>query len=140
MRIFPKKYKHRCPAKVQLNPNILDCSNYQEPCLLDLVLMKLGLVRKAWVDDTLMFARHVNKRLDEHREVVESLSQTDFFVQHWWHSDHLATQDDYLMKLFYVVHGEWPEPSNQYKFKVRARPDILGQCKLKEYRQNVTIN
>lgn len=89
----------------------------------------------------LNFARSVGKRLDEHREVVEAISQkTDLFDVCWWHASHLATTDDYLMRLYYIVHNTWPidttenirQPTGEY---VRNRPAILGPCRLPEYPQ-----
>lgn len=95
----------------------------------------------------LNFARTVGKRLDEHREVVEQLDQdTDFFQRFPWHAGHMATQDDYLMRLYHMVHGTWPEdkldgeqagkwrqPTGEI---VRPRPLVLGACRLPEYHMN----
>ncbi|MGF1871966.1 hypothetical protein [Photobacterium indicum] len=82
------------------------------------------------------FARSVAKRLDEHRELAQSIEKhTDLFSQCPWHIGHMATQDDYLMKLFYLRHGEFPAintPTDLLGF-VRPRPLILGVCRLPEY-------
>nr|WP_012219801.1 hypothetical protein [Vibrio sp. 23023]ABX76988.1 Conserved hypothetical protein [Vibrio sp. 23023] len=101
-----------------------------------------GFVMKSTIDDQLNFARSVAKRLDEHREVVESIeNNTSFFQTHPWHANHLATQDDYLMRLFKLVHGHFPDTSSQGQNKavfdgkfVRARPPVLGECQLPEIR------
>ena len=104
--------------------------------VIDRVLSRLGLVRKSEIDAALDFARNVSKRLDEHRELVESISgDTDLFDQKSWHIGHMATQDDYLMRLFYLRHGCWPRTDTLSGLQgyVRARPDILGQCSLPEF-------
>ena len=99
----------------------------------------------------LNFAHCIGKRLDEHRELVESiLNNTDLFERCPWHIEHMATQDDYLMRLFYLDHGfwadhdtmsEWPERRQPYhasrpRMWVRPRPAILCKdvkCRLPEY-------
>lgn len=87
----------------------------------------------------LQFGNSVNKRLDEHRELVQSIeSSTSLFSDKPWHVTHMATQDDYLMRLFHMVHGCWPDEPNLQKLmmtgqSVRARPNILGDCCLPEY-------
>jgi hypothetical protein len=109
--------------------------------MLNYLLARLGLVRLKDVRDQLNFARTVGKRLDEHREVVEQIEQqTPLFRDAWWHAGHMATQDDYLMRLYYLVHGTWPEdapttPTGRQVSgeMVRARPSILGPCRLPEY-------
>jgi len=52
----------------------------------------------------------------------------------------MATQDDYLMRIYFICYGYYPE-TNPDKFysKVRKRPDILGGCGLPEYQNNLTI-
>lgn len=80
------------------------------------------------------FARNVAKRLDEHRELVQSIEQnTNLLETHQWHIGHLATQDDYLMWLFFLRYGIWPIEGNQLEnfmvdMVVRPRPAILGKC------------
>jgi hypothetical protein len=87
----------------------------------------------------LQFGNSVNKRLDEHRELVQSIEvSTSLFSDKPWHVAHMATQDDYLMRLFKMVHGSWPDEPNQNKrmmtgLPVRTRPSILGECGLPEY-------
>jgi hypothetical protein len=91
----------------------------------------------------LHFARSVGKRLDEHRELVESIEETSFFRDRWWHIGHMAVQDDYLMRLYFIVYGCWPEDSTGGRYGpprmqstgeiVRPRPHILGPCLLPEY-------
>lgn len=82
------------------------------------------------------FARDVSKRLDEHRELVESIQKNTLLLEtHPWHINHLSTQDDYLMWLFYLRNGEWPIQGKiingnfPVDMAVRPRPEILGQCK-----------
>lgn len=100
--------------------------------MIDFLIRKMGYVKKSEIDNKLNFARDISKRLDEHREVVEAIEQkTVLFRQAEWHSWHMATQDDYLMRIFYLVNGEWPENSNRWR--VRPRPEILGACRLPEY-------
>ncbi|RYY74553.1 MAG: hypothetical protein EOO52_13390 [Gammaproteobacteria bacterium] len=78
------------------------------------------------------YARNIAKRLDEHRELVESIeSSTNLLTQKSWHVGHLATQDDFLMKLFYLRHGQWPVGAaveTGVFGHVRSRPKILGEC------------
>ncbi|ECS2986249.1 hypothetical protein F9V60_22490 [Salmonella enterica subsp. enterica serovar Virchow] len=93
--------------------------------------------------EKLNFARSVGKRLDEHREVVEAIErETNFFHEPTtkWHLAHMATQDDYLMRLYFIVHKCWPDEALGAKKKmqtngeyVRPRPLILGPCGLPEY-------
>lgn len=105
--------------------------------LLDVSAARLGYVRRSVLVDKLQFARSVGKRLDEHREVVEAMAESGFFEGRWWHVSHMATQDDYLMRIYHVVHGSWPEDftetgrqhSGEY---VRPRPALLGPCRLPE--------
>jgi hypothetical protein len=75
---------------------------------------KLGFAPKSEVVDKLQFARSVGKRLDEHREVVEAIAtSTSLFVDSPWHISHMAVQDDYLMRLYHMVHGCWPDDSTR---------------------------
>lgn len=82
------------------------------------------------------FAFNVAKRLDEHRELVEDLLVNSFYLskpeKHDWRITHLATQDDYLMYLFYLRHGQWPLDQPSLKMAgagyYRDRPLVLGQC------------
>lgn len=105
--------------------------------MLDRLAEYFGFVRKATVSKNLQFARSVGKRLDEHREVVESMEESGFFEGKWWHVGHMATQDDYLMRLYYMVYKSWPgddaetqrQSTGEY---VRPRPKILGPCRLPE--------
>lgn len=64
---------------------------------------RLGYVHSSALIEKLQFARCVGKRLDEHREVVEAMEESGFFENKWWHVSHMATQDDYLMRLYYFV-------------------------------------
>lgn len=107
--------------------------------MLDSLAAKLGFIRKSDVIRNLQFARSVGKRLDEHREVVEAIeAKTPLFNrdQGYWHAGHMAIQDDYLMRLYYMVHGCWPDDSVLHQRNgevVRPRPHILGECNLPEY-------
>ena len=88
----------------------------------------------------LHFARNVAKRLDEHRELVEAISEhTSLLDDREWHVGHLAAQDDYLMRLYYLVNREWPCGDERRMQELRARfghvrprPSILGVCALPE--------
>ena len=111
--------------------------------MLNTIAAKLGFVRLGDIRQQLNYGYSVAKRLDEHREVVEQLHlHTSLLDQCYWHANHLATQDDYLMRLFYLVHDCWPEeaqngrsPRNGSKIhpQVRARPAVLGPCQLPEW-------
>lgn len=94
-------------------------------------------MKKKELKELLQFARSVDKRLDEHRELVESIrDNTNLFKTHEWHITHMATQDDYLMRIFYICYEYYPE--NAPHTNVRKRPDILGACGLPEYETNLT--
>lgn len=97
----------------------------------------LGFIRKSAVHEQLQFARSVGKRLDEHREVVEAMEESGFFDGKWWHVGHMATQDDYLMRLYHMVYGSWPADFADNRRQstgefVRPRPKILGPSRLPE--------
>jgi len=98
---------------------------------------KLGFVPKSEVIAKLQFARSVGKRLDEHREVVNAIAaSTSLFQDCPWHIDHMAVQDDYLMRLYRMVHGHWPSDSDRCQVTgevVRSRPAVLGKCGLPEF-------
>lgn len=107
-------------------------------------LSLLGFIPTSVIREKLHFARTVGKRLDEHREVVERLAdESDFLVRFPWHVGHLATQDDYLMRLYHLVHGTWPDDEtctsvgglwrHRSGEVVRLRPKVLGACRLPEY-------
>lgn len=86
--------------------------------------------------ESIDFAFNVAKRLDEHRETVEDLLvNTNYLAtqeEHPWRISHLATQDDYLMYLFYLRHSIWPldkiTPKLAKLGPYRSRPRILGPC------------
>lgn len=113
--------------------------------LFDSLLGKLGYVRRPYVKSQLDYAYSVGKRLDEHREMVEGISQQrcrccgNQLVQDEHLIRHMATQDDYLMRLYRMVHGSWPENSatatslQKSGELVRPRPSVLGTCGLPEY-------
>jgi hypothetical protein len=109
--------------------------------MLDILAAKLGFVRKADVLRNLQFARSIGKRLDEHREVVEAIeANTVLFDKNaeYWHAAHMATQDDYLMRLYYMVHESWPDDlvwQQRNGEVVRPRPIVLGECRLPEYKK-----
>lgn len=108
---------------------------------IDKVFSLCGLVRRSVIIKQLNYSRNVAKRLDEHREVVESIStHTSLLESHSWHISHLATQDDYLIRLFKLVYGYFPDSIHEGKtipslmeVYVRPRPSILGKCRLPEY-------
>jgi hypothetical protein len=108
--------------------------------MLDAIAAKFGFIRKSDVIRNLQFARSVGKRLDEHREVVEVIeAKTTLFnkSEGYWHASHMATQDDYLMRLYYMVHGCWPDDSTRHQRNdevIRPRPVVLGECSLPEYK------
>lgn len=107
------------------------------------IAAKLGFVRMDAIRKQLNYGHSVAKRLDEHREVVERIQQhTSLLEQGYWHTTHLATQDDYLMRLFHLVHECWPDdgkhgisPGNRTSVhpRVRPRPSVLGPCQLPEW-------
>lgn len=116
--------------------------------LISKILAKFGYVKKDFFIDSfiekLNYARTVEKRLDEHRELVQSLEKTFFFKAYPWHIGHMATQDDYLMRLYHMVHGFYPEniPEKYPKKRpvVRPRPEILGECDLPEFKKTLKNN
>lgn len=107
--------------------------------MLDALASRLGFVRRSDVIRNLQFARSVGKRLDEHRELVEAIEAKTLLFdrsQGYWHAAHMATQDDYLMRLYHMVHGCWPDDSVLHQRNgevVRPRPVVLGACSLPEY-------
>lgn len=89
--------------------------------MLDKLLRRLGLCR---VDD-LNPLPNIEKRLDEHREMLEAIAErTDLLEREPWRRDHLETQDKYLSALFRMVHGIAPEQSVEYGRRVRQKPTI----------------
>lgn len=99
----------------------------------------LGYVKKSEINDKLNFARSVAKRLDEHRETVEAIAEKTTLLNDFWHVSHLATQDDYLMRLYYLVHNEWPlDGKHSANGFVRNRPEVLGKCGLPEYSHEIS--
>ncbi|MCK9709873.1 hypothetical protein [Pseudomonas syringae] len=95
--------------------------------------------------DLLQFGNTINKRLDEHRELVQSIEgSTSLFSEKPWHITHMAIQDDYLMRVFHMVYGCWPDEQNLRKRTitgqpVRSRPSILGKCGLPEYEHSTPV-
>ena len=70
------------------------------------------------------FARTVGKRLYEHRELIEDIERaTGYFSSEagQWSRGHAPTQDDYLIKLYTLRHGQSPI-NDEY---VRSRPSVL---------------
>ena len=98
----------------------------------------MGYIKQSYIHKQLNFAYDIAKRLDEHREMVEAIqNKTTLFDDHW-HIVNLATQDDYLMRLFYMVHDCWPEDPKcapSATRRIRPRPEILGECQLPEYQE-----
>lgn len=109
--------------------------------MLDALAAKFGFIRNSDVIRNLQFARSVGKRLDEHREVVEAIEAKTLLFdksQGYWHVGHMAMQDDYLMRLYHVVHGCSPDDSVRDQRNgevVRPRPVVLGECSLPEYKK-----
>lgn len=106
--------------------------------LLKLVLARLGFVPIDDIRQQLNYGFSVGKRLDEHREEVEAIASKTTLFTEWWHVSHAAIQDDYLMRLYYMVHGQWPSDDSTQKWQttrehVRPRPSVLGPCSLPEY-------
>lgn len=107
--------------------------------MLDRFAAAFGGVRSKVVREKLHFARSVGKRLDEHREVTESIVDHGAFFQHNpWAATQLATKDDYHVRLYHMVHGCWPDDfagrsgwQSTGEF-VRPRPAVLGPCHLSE--------
>lgn len=117
--------------------------------MIEYIFNKLGYVKKSKVTEQLNFARSVG-------EIVEAIdNETKLFKESPWHIDHMSTQDDYLMRLYYLVHDEYPSDigviqnsSSHIKLQatgeyVRSRPKVLNKCRLpehpdfNEYRENI---
>lgn len=105
---------------------------------IDALFAKLGYVRSDSIRAELNYAHSIGKRLDEHREKVQDIEhKTELFESGIWHVTHMAIQDDFLMRLYRMVHGCWPsdehgpQPTGEF---VRPRPKILGPCHLPEYK------
>lgn len=84
------------------------------------------------------FEKSIGMRLDEYRELVEDIrDNTKLLESHSWHIKYIASQDDYLMRLFFSHYGTFPkvgyDPITQQH--VRKRPEILGECLLPEYKE-----
>lgn len=107
--------------------------------LIDFLAGKLGYIKKSEITEKLDFGYSVAKRLDEHRELVEAIEEkTSLFKEYEWHVGHCAIQDDYLMRLYFLVHEEFPSDFSAHQMnggEVRARPKILGECTLPEYKK-----
>lgn len=101
---------------------------------IDSLLKRLGYIKKCEINEKLNYARSVAKRLDEHRETVESIAEKTTLFNDFWHVTHMATQDDYLMRIYHLVHGQWPiEGQHGAHGYVRKRPEFLGECRLPEF-------
>lgn len=95
--------------------------------LLNKLALYFGYIPKIQLN----FAVSIAKRLDEHRELVEAITaHTNLLSEREWHIGHLSTQDDFLMRLYYLVHSEWPVDTCE---RVRKRPSILGVSYLPEF-------
>lgn len=108
--------------------------------LIGTIAKPFGLVQiadlKAALDQG--YGMSIAKRLDEHREVVEEIERhTGLLSNGHWHALHLASQDDYLMRVYHLVHGQWPEQSLRYGIFPRRRPVVLGLCELPEYTRDI---
>lgn len=100
--------------------------------MLTSILRKLGYIHSDSLKQQLNFGYSVGKRLDEHREEVEAIHAGTSHFNQRWHISHMATQDDYLMRLYFMVHGFWPDARQSHVDPVRPRPAILGVCLLPE--------
>ncbi|HCE7248176.1 TPA: hypothetical protein NHR53_006101 [Pseudomonas aeruginosa] len=100
----------------------------------DTVAKRFGFVRIIEVRNGLDYGYSIAKRLDEHRELAEQIVyRTTLFDEYPWHIGHMATQDDYLMRLYHMVHGRWPEGREVFRELPRSRPKFFGKCCLPEY-------
>ena len=65
-------------------------------------------------------------RLDEHREVVESIeTHTSLFSERPWHINHMADLDDYLTEQLQIHGNKSPIANNELNTRLRKRPAIL---------------
>lgn len=97
-------------------------------------------------------ARSMCKRLDEFRQSVELIFNDEehgapLLKKHPHLVNELATQDDFLMRLFYEAYGFYPDHKNDAEWQklmkqhdpkrcspyIRPRLPILGACWLPEY-------
>ncbi len=107
--------------------------------IVDIILSKLGLIRKSKLDDM----PNICKILDEYREEVEILTQKDNlnyltskvkernlnYKGALLNTTHLATLDTYLVMMFYLSHGHMPNEDDQHgKFACHQQK---GKCKAK---------
>lgn len=111
-----------------------------------------GVPTKYIAVEKLHFARSMCKRLDEFREDVELIFNdaehgAPLFKKHPHLVGHLATQDDFLMRLFYEAYGFYPDHKNDAEWQalmkqhdpkrcspyIRPRLSVLGECWLPEY-------
>jgi hypothetical protein len=69
-------------------------------------------------------------RLDEHREVVESIeTHTSLLSDRPWHINHMADLDDYLTKQLQISCKKDPIASNEFNTRLRKRPAIFDTKK-----------
>ncbi len=107
--------------------------------MIDRILRKFGYTRTSTITEQLDFGPSIRKRLDEHREDVEALARrTDYLQQYPEVIHHAAIQDDFLLRVYHLVHGAWPgeEGHPNTVHSVRPRPEILPPCALPEYPAN----
>ncbi len=100
--------------------------------MIEKLLNRMGYIKKSKVSNQLNFAPNIAKRLDEHREYFEFLSSQDFLksTKEWeFLVGHWTTQDDYLMRLYFMAHGSFPPVSRRARLygHVRARPKEFGK-------------
>ncbi len=107
------------------------------------IAKKVGQDAKTFDVKELDFAKSIAKRLDEHRELIESIeASTSLLTDKFWHVGHLATQDEFLMKFFYLRYGVLPvgETIKQSQFGyVRSRPNVLGKCGHPDFAVNINV-
>lgn len=91
------------------------------------------------IKEQLDFGHSITKRLDEHRGLVETLERdTNLLKEKPWIIGHLSIQDDYLIRIFHIVHGCYPWETatlQLIKLNLRPRPAILKEINLPELQQ-----
>lgn len=112
--------------------------------LADRVAKHFGFVRKSSVDDYLNWGYNISKRIDEHREDFETVSaNSDLMTQPEFEYliGHYATQDDYLLKVYFFIYGAFPpsKVDSCLHGSIRARPVEFGQITLSEYDESLEM-
>ena len=84
--------------------------------LISKILAKFGYVKK----DLLNYGLSIEDRLEKHREFVENLEKDNFFEACPYLLENMANQDDYLIYLFFLTYGKYPD-SNNYDYLVKFK-------------------